>query len=69
MIVVCAYCEREVDDATAYRRVVGWERKAHSESRKGGSDIVLREQLDEFACSECVTRLRSGLHVGQEALV
>ena len=70
MIVACAYCGAEVDDALAYRRILGWERKAPgSTSRKGGSDITLREQLDEFACPECITRTRSGLNVAQESLV
>lgn len=70
MNVLCIYCDEQVDDAIAYRRVLGWERKAPADtSRKGGSDIVLREQGDEFACPLCITRLRSGLNVAQETLV
>lgn len=69
MKVVCTYCRDDFDDAVAYRRVIGWERKAAADtSRRGGSDITLREHRDEFACPECITRLRSGLNVAQEAL-
>lgn len=70
IVVACTFCEAEVDDAVAYRRILGWERKAPGDtSRKGGSDITLREHGDEFACSSCITRLRSGLNVAQESLV
>jgi len=59
-----------VGDASVYRRVVGWERKArYQSSRRGGSDIVLREVTAEVACSECITRLRAGVPAGQESLI
>lgn len=69
-MVVCALCGSEFDEAVAYRRVLGWERKARSDSsRKGGSDISLREYGDELACPICITRLKSGLNIAQESLV
>jgi hypothetical protein len=67
--LTCTFCGEPIVPATAYQRVMGWERKATSASRKGGSDIALREQLQEFACPVCITRLRSGFPVEQESLV
>ena len=70
-IRACHFCREPVDplDHTTYRRVVGWERKAFAETRRGGSDIVLRELRDEYACSVCVARLRAGLDARQESLL
>jgi hypothetical protein len=67
----CNFCGFEVapGDGSTYQRVMGWERRALEPSRRGGSDIVLREQLQVFACAGCVERLKSGLNVGQEALL
>ncbi len=69
--VPCFYCGSTVDtqDQSAFRRVVGWERKAVSASRKGGSDIVLRESIDDYACFACVERLKMGLNAAQESLL
>jgi hypothetical protein len=69
MTLVCVLCGGVVEESTAYRRVSGWERKAVAESRKSGSDIVLRETSGELACSSCISRLRLGLNVQQEALL
>lgn len=71
MTVACSFCGEPVDTASnVYRRVSGWERKAYGRtSRKGGSDIVLREAHDEYACSACITRTKAGINVGQRALV
>ena len=67
----CHFCRAVVDplDQAVYRRVVGWERKAFGETRRGGSDIVLRELRDEYACPVCVARLRAGLDARQESLL
>ena len=68
--MICVLCSRPIErPSDAFRRVIGWERKANSSSRKGGSDITLREALDEYACASCITRLRAGLNVAQESLV
>lgn len=70
MKVACSFCREPVDPASSYRRVSGWERKAYGRtSRKGGSDIVLRESHDEFACSACITRIKAGINAEQGALV
>jgi hypothetical protein len=67
----CHYCGDPVDPQSRFtwHRIVGWERKAVSASRKGGSDIALREQREEFACDQCVHRLQQGLAPLQEALL
>jgi hypothetical protein len=71
-MAVCTYCGDPIDPrgaGTVYRRVVGWERKSKAASRKAGSDIVLREARDEFACDPCVRRLKRGVAATQEALI
>ena len=67
----CTYCGKTVDPLAqeTWRRVVGWERKAIAETRKGGSDIALREARDEYACPLCIRRLQDGLNVAQESLL
>ena len=67
----CHFCRAVVDplDQAVYRRCVGWERRALGETRRGGSDIVLRELRDEYACPVCVARLRAGLDARQESLL
>ncbi len=69
--VPCFHCNQPVntDDPSAFRRVIGWERKAVSQSRKGGSDIVLREQTDDYSCFACVERLKMGVNVAQSSLL
>lgn len=67
----CSYCGTAIDPLAraTYRRVVGWERKAISASRKSGSDITLREPRDEYACPSCISRLQSSLNPGQVSLI
>jgi hypothetical protein len=67
----CSFCLQPVDPAarTTYRRVEGWERKALADSRRSGSDIVLRQPLDEYACPVCISRIQAGLSIAQEALL
>jgi hypothetical protein len=70
--VRCALgCGRDVDpDASStYRRIIGWERKAVTQSRRHGSDITLREQLDVYACPTCIGRLKDGVNPNQVALL
>jgi hypothetical protein len=66
----CRFCRKPVDplDKSTWRAVTGWERKAFGESRRGGSDIVLRELGDEYACPRCIVRQQQGLSVAQEQL-
>jgi hypothetical protein len=69
--VPCFYCGDPVDvqARTTYRRVTGWERKALAATRKSGSDITLRETLDEYACPVCISLRRDGIQPGQESLL
>jgi hypothetical protein len=69
---VCVYCKRDVDpnQPYVYQRTIGWEHKAFLASRRGGSDIVLREPVpDVFACQFCVDKLKAGVSVAQESLL
>lgn len=68
----CALCSLPLDPNSpdVWRRVRGWERRApRASSRRGGSDIVLRELEPEWACADCVRRLQRGVAVRQEALL
>ena len=67
MSAVCHYCGDPVDPTkrNVWRRVIGWERKALSATRRGGSDIAGREPLNEHACDYCVSRLVRGLSPAQ----
>ena len=70
--VPCTYCNLPLNPESrlTYRRVQGWEHRAPANTpRKGGSDIVCREPLDEFACDACVGKLRRGLSPDQGALL
>ena len=69
---MCVYCDCSVDPSAngTYTRVRGWERKGYSETRRGGSDIVLREPVpDTFACQFCIDKLKAGVNVSQESLL
>lgn len=70
MTACCQFCREPIDptDRSVWRAIRGWERKGFGESRRGGSDIVLRENTGELACALCVTRLQQGLSVAQEQL-
>ena len=67
---LCTFCHDPVDPSSRFvwRRVIGWERKAPGEGRRGGSDIALRERCSEFACNACISLHRRGL-AGQESLL
>lgn len=69
---LCHHCQQPVDPDSprTWRRIKGWERRAskHS-SRRGGSDIVLRQPVDTFACDFCVSQLRNGRAPTQGALL
>ena len=72
LTVACKYCGTELDPGSRYiwHRIQGWEKKAFASStRRGGSDISLREQLDEFACDTCIRKLKSGISPGQDSLI
>ena len=70
--VRCHYCGAEypADSRLIWRRVTGWERRAHRDStRKGGSDIACRRPLEDYACDPCVGKLRRGLSPDQGELL
>jgi hypothetical protein len=72
MTAPCTYCGTPVDPTSRYtwRRVQGWERKAHmSSTRRGGSDISLRETIEVYACDNCIRKLKSGISPGQDSLI
>lgn len=71
-VVACVYCRNPLDPdhTSTWRRVTGWERKnTTTTSRKGGSDIACREPVNQFACDQCVRRLRRGIAPHQDTLI
>lgn len=71
MNAVCFFCAEPVD-ATAretWQRITGWERKGFGENRRGGSDIVLRAPVSEYAHPACVAAVQNGVAIGQTSLV
>lgn len=66
---ICVYCGKLVAPSQAHQRIQGWEHRGATDSRRGGSDIILRERLDEYACDLCVSRLRAGVNPDQEKLL
>ena len=68
----CVFCRDPVDptDPYVWHRMVGWERslRVRASGKTGGSDIVMREQLEEFAHPGCVALARDGLLM-QESLL
>lgn len=69
----CRECKTPLlpDDPNTYVRIEGWQRRSLSPSRRGGSDIVLREQAKpaQFLCGACVHAIRAGAHPMQGTLV
>jgi hypothetical protein len=66
-VATCTFCGEEVNPHSrfTYTRVVGW----HRPGKAGGSDITLRELLDEYACPKCIDQIRWGVHPSQQALM
>ena len=64
--MICDICKMPLHPGAAYQRVSAWEKPASA--HKGGSSLVLRERLQEWACPTCITRLRTGATPGQTQL-
>ena len=64
--MTCVYCKGPIDGSLDYRRVIGWERQR---SAGGTNAIALREPQDEWACAECVRKLKRGVTLEQTSLL
>ena len=62
----CTFCGEPVNprSRSTYTRMQGWDRPG----KAGGSDVVLRERLAEWAHPWCIDRERNGIHAQQETL-
>jgi hypothetical protein len=70
VIPPCPLCGQPVHDPDlGVVEVAGFELKSQQASRRGGSDIVLREPTGRVAHPDCVVRARAGLSPLQEQLV
>ena len=66
--MICRYCHTPISvntDSGNYRRVTGWVKLR----QKGANEVALCEDLFEYACRVCMSRLKSGVPVGQETLL
>ena len=63
----CPFCGEPVDPqaSSTWRRIQGWEKKAEGVTRRSGSDITLREPLDEYAHAGCIALEKSGVNALQ----
>ena len=59
----CHFCGEPIDplSPTTWRRVQGWEHKAQAATRRSGSDIALREPLDDYAHNACIKLEKTGV--------
>ena len=66
-VIRCSFCSEPVDPNSryTYTRISAWDRPG----KAGGSDVVLRERLAEFAHPQCIDRVRNGINPKQETFV
>jgi hypothetical protein len=64
--MLCSLCNKPVSPSgrLVWQRTIGWARPG----KAGGSDIVMRKGLDEWAHDECIQLERRGL-LNQESLI
>lgn len=68
----CFFCGDPVDPSSraVWRRVAGWEHKSYKGgTRRGGSDISMREPTGELACDRCINLVKRGIDPKQERLI
>lgn len=64
----CKFCAKFVDGNApgTWRRATGWlPVKRYSGNKVGTNNLTLREYVEEYACAECIDRLKHGIPVGQ----
>lgn len=64
---LCAYCSCTVDSngTQVFQRASGW---LENRKRGGANTIALPIRRDEYACGECIDKLRHGISIGQGRL-
>lgn len=63
----CEYCGDPVNTSASsghYKKVTGWVRLRE----KGANEVALRADMNEYMHRDCIDRLRTGIHPGQEGL-
>jgi hypothetical protein len=65
------HCGRDIsaDDHDAAPYITGLEVKGAGAERKGGRDVIRRERTGEWACGECVAKMRHHIPPGQGELL
>lgn len=72
MSILCFFCKKPVDPSarSTSRQMVGWEHKSlKTSSRRGGSDIQMREPTGEFAHETCISLVKRGINPEQGSLL
>lgn len=65
---LCTFCAVMVDSngSGTWQRATGWlPIKRYSGNKAGTNSLTLRKSLDEYACSECISKLKAGVPPGQ----
>ena len=66
----CSLCSGPIHQGERFdRQITAWERRGLGQSRRGGSDVLLREHTDRVAHSRCVDASKSGVSPQQEQLI
>ena len=64
----CFYCHKPISvtsDSGNYRKVTGWVKQRS----KGANEVALAQDLFEYACRACMSRLKAGVAVEQGTLL
>jgi hypothetical protein len=66
-MATCHLCNHKIlSPACAYRKVEGYEQ---SRAAGGTNALTLRKPLDQYACTACISRLKSGISTAQGSLL
>lgn len=69
-MLFCALCNGPIQNGEILaEQITAWRVKGIGTSRRGGSDVVLRETTGRVAHQRCLDRQRSGVSVQQGQLV
>jgi len=65
-LTTCVYCAAQIDtrDARHYQRIKGW-----ALNRNRGNSVTLGVRSHQWACHDCIDKLKNGLSIGQLSLL
>jgi len=69
--VTCSFCQTVIDSngSGTWQVVKGWcPIKRYSGNKGGTNNVSLAQRFHTFACSDCISKLKAGIPVGQQEL-